>query len=150
MPCQCTESGAGTAETQPNGSPRFAKESSNMKERLPSNTLLVLKYSLYSIFIFRFRLGLWRQAFDTDAYKKGFQPPQELVWPRALPANNDIVVDRACSKSYVAVLSEEEKEKVKHDLRAIIERGEEKVWINESEGTFEYPYKTYAVIAHKK
>ncbi|KAJ7449853.1 S-adenosyl-L-methionine-dependent methyltransferase [Mycena latifolia] len=98
----------------------------------------------------QYRLGLWRQAFDTAAYQKAFEPPQTEAWNAPLPATLDIVVDRACSKSYMAILSAEETAKVRQDLAAIVERGEDKVWINESEGTFEYPYKTDVVICRRK
>ncbi|KAJ6630847.1 S-adenosyl-L-methionine-dependent methyltransferase [Mycena sp. CBHHK59/15] len=98
----------------------------------------------------QFRLGLWRQAFATAAYQESFEPPQEKTWSAPLPATHDIVVDRACSKSYIAILPDEEKAKVRVDLEVVVEKGEGKVWINESEGTFEYPYKTYLVIAQKK
>lgn len=39
---------------------------------------------------------------------------------------------------------------VREDLTAVVEKGEGKVWINESEGIFEYPYKTDVVIARRK
>ncbi|KAJ7709859.1 S-adenosyl-L-methionine-dependent methyltransferase [Mycena rosella] len=98
----------------------------------------------------QYRLGLWRQAFDTAAYQKLFDPPQEKTWSSLRPATLDIVVDRACSKSYMAILSAEETDKVKQDLAAIVERGEDKVWIDEKEGLFEYPYKTDLVICRRK
>ncbi|KAK7014845.1 histone H2B [Favolaschia claudopus] len=95
----------------------------------------------------QYRLGLWRKAFDTAEYQAAFEPPQEQTWSEPRPATLDIVVDRASSKSYMAILPAEEKAKVRKELAAIVERGEEKVWINESEGTFEYPYQTNVVIA---
>jgi len=98
----------------------------------------------------QYRLGLWRQAFDTAAYQKAFERPQEEMWSAPLPATLDIVVDRACSKSYMAILSPEEIAKARENLTAIVKRGEDKVWINESEGVFEYPYKTDVVISRKK
>jgi len=98
----------------------------------------------------QFRLGLWRQAFDTAEYQKVFEPPQEQRWSAPLPATLDIVVDRACSKSYMAILPDDEKVKVREDLAAIVKKGDDKVWINESEGVFEYPYSTDVVIARRK
>ncbi|KAJ7109424.1 S-adenosyl-L-methionine-dependent methyltransferase [Mycena epipterygia] len=98
----------------------------------------------------QYRLGLWRQAFDTPAYQKVFEPPQEQTWSIPLPATQEIVIDRACSKSYITILSDEERAKVRKDLAAIVERGEDKVWINESEGAFEYPYETDVVICRRK
>lgn len=98
----------------------------------------------------QFRLGLWRQAWDTPSYKKFFQPPEEKEWIYHLPGTLDIVTNRALSKSYIAVLSDEGKRSVVNDIKEIIERGEDKVWIDEKQGIFEYPYRTYVVIAQKK
>ena len=61
------------------------------------------------------------------------------------------MVDRASSKSYIAVLPPDEKAAVQDAIRKIVnDDGAGKVWINESEGIFEYPYKVDVVIAHKK
>lgn len=98
----------------------------------------------------QYRLGHWRQAFDTAAYQKAFEPPQQQTWSAPLSATLDIVVDRACSKSYMAILPDEEISKVREELTAIVNRGEDKVWINESEGIFEYPYMTDVVVARRK
>ncbi|KAJ7046828.1 S-adenosyl-L-methionine-dependent methyltransferase [Mycena alexandri] len=98
----------------------------------------------------QYRLGKWRQAFDTESYQKAFEPPQEQTFIAPLQATADIVVDRACSKSYMAILPEDEIAKVRQDLAAIVNRGEGKIWINESEGIFEYPYKTDVVIGRRK
>ncbi|KAJ7273741.1 S-adenosyl-L-methionine-dependent methyltransferase [Mycena haematopus] len=98
----------------------------------------------------QYRLGLWRKAFDTAEYQKAFESPQEQSWSAPLPASLEIVVDRACSKSYMAILPADQKLKVREDLAAVVNRGEDKVWINENEGIFEYPYQTVVVIARRK
>lgn len=98
----------------------------------------------------QFRLNLWRQAFDTSSYQESFHPPQEKVWTYNLPATVDITVERACSKSYIAVLSDDQKSKVVDDVKAILEEGEGKVWTDENQGVFEYPYKCCVVVSHKK
>ncbi|KAJ7343462.1 S-adenosyl-L-methionine-dependent methyltransferase [Mycena albidolilacea] len=98
----------------------------------------------------QYRLGLWRRAFDTAEYQKVFEPPQERTWSAPLSTSLDIVVDRACTKSYMAILPDDEIKLVRKDLTAVVEKGEGKVWIDESEGVFEYPYKTDVVIARRK
>lgn len=98
----------------------------------------------------QFRLGLWRQTFDTDSYKKFFEPQEEKVWSYKLPVTLGIALDRASSKSYIAVLSEDEHAQVKTDVKTILERGEGMVWMDESKGIFEYPYQTLVVVARKK
>ncbi|KAG7452431.1 S-adenosyl-L-methionine-dependent methyltransferase [Guyanagaster necrorhizus] len=98
----------------------------------------------------QFRLGLWRKTFDTDSYKKVFQPPVEKTWAYTLPCNVSLAVDRANSKSYIQTLPDDVRSKVLDDVKAIVERGDDKVWIDESQGTFEYPYQTFLVISHQK
>ena len=59
------------------------------------------------------------------------------------------VITRALSKSYVSALPEDERKKVADSLRTIL-KTEQKTWINEEEGVFEYPYETTVVTIHKK
>jgi len=98
----------------------------------------------------QFRKGLWRKVFDTPSYQKYFQTAEESVWSYHLPGSLDIVTNRVFSKSYIAVQSDEEKEKVKAHVNAIIDKGEGKVWIDEKEGVFQYPYKTFVEVLKRK
>lgn len=98
----------------------------------------------------QFRLGLWRQTWDTPSYKKSFEPPVEEEWAYKLPGSRKIVTDRAFSKSYMAILSGEDKASAKSDIEKLVDRGDDRIWIDEKEGLFEYPYKTYVVLSHKK
>ncbi|TFK55041.1 S-adenosyl-L-methionine-dependent methyltransferase [Heliocybe sulcata] len=98
----------------------------------------------------QFRLMLWRQTFDTPNYQSLFQPHIEKTWERSLPGTLDIVVDRACSKSYIAVLPENEKKKVVEDVTQIVKTGDRMTWQDKEKGIFNYPYKTYVVIWKKK
>ena len=98
----------------------------------------------------QFRLFLWRQTFETASYKQSFLPHVEKIWPYTLETTLENAADRACSKSYIAILPDDAKSEVRKDVAAIISRGEDKVWIDEQKGTFEYPYKCYVVIAQKK
>jgi hypothetical protein len=97
----------------------------------------------------QFRLGLWRQAFDTPSYQQLFRPPVENVWPYTLEGTADLVVDRAHSKSYIAVLSADEKATIASDIRAILEKGDDLEWIDKDSGVFKYPYKTFLVTLSK-
>ncbi|KAG6814380.1 hypothetical protein H0H92_010966 [Tricholoma furcatifolium] len=98
----------------------------------------------------QFRLNLWRQTFDTTSYRQFFQPPIEKIWPYSLQTTVEMTVDRASSKSYIAVLPQAEKEQVQADVRRISEKGEDKVWIDQEKGIFEYPYQVFVVVAHLK
>jgi len=96
----------------------------------------------------QFRRMLWRATFDTVSYKKSFKPPEDKTWDYSLETTKDSVIDRAFSKSYVAVLPQATKTQVKLDLDKILDEGD-KVWVNESKGIFEYPYTTWVVISRK-
>ncbi|KAG6851016.1 hypothetical protein H0H93_004503 [Arthromyces matolae] len=98
----------------------------------------------------QFRLGLWRQVFETPAYGKFFNPPMEKIWSFGIPTTVEETVDRASSKSYVAVLPPTEKAEVLSDVRNIVTRGEDKIWIDEGRGIFEYPYRVFVVVAQLK
>ncbi|PCH38048.1 S-adenosyl-L-methionine-dependent methyltransferase [Wolfiporia cocos MD-104 SS10] len=98
----------------------------------------------------QFRLGLWRATFSTPSYTRLFESPEERTWSYTLPGTRDIVINRALSKSYVAVLSPDEKEKVVKDINAILDRKDGLVWTDEEKGIFEYPYGTFVVVWKKK
>ena len=98
----------------------------------------------------QFRLNLWRAFFDAPACASNFEPHGEQTWKFALPGTRDIVVNRSLSKSYIAVLPPDEKEKVVQDVDEILRKGEGKKWTDESQGIFEYPYDTLVVTCRKK
>lgn len=50
----------------------------------------------------------------------------------------------------MAILPPEEKDKAVSDLKTILARGDDRVWVDKNQGTFEYPYKTYVVLSRKK
>lgn len=98
----------------------------------------------------QFRLGLWRQTFDTPSYKKFFAPAEETELTYFLPGNREIVVDRVCTKSYIAVLPDDKKNAVRSQVTDIVDQGDGKIWIDESTGVFQYPYKTYIEVLKRK
>lgn len=54
------------------------------------------------------------------------------------------------SKSYVAVQPEAIKATIKADIAEIVQRGDDKQWIDKDKGLFEYPYTTLVVIFQQK
>ena len=61
------------------------------------------------------------------------------------------MVDREMSKSYITVLPQDQKATLRDAILKIVDDdGGEKVWINESEGILEYPYRADVLISHKK
>ena len=98
----------------------------------------------------QFRLGLWRHAFSTPFYLQNFEDQEEKIWEYHIATTEQIAIDRGLSKSYISVLPPKEKDEVVSDLKTILARGSDRVWMNESEGIFEYPYKTNVVVSRKK
>ncbi|KAF9053225.1 S-adenosyl-L-methionine-dependent methyltransferase [Panaeolus papilionaceus] len=97
----------------------------------------------------QFRHMYWRATFSTPSYQSLFCPPVESTWTYTLHGTKESVVDRASSKSYIAVLEKEEKEKVQERIRQIIDEAD-KTWVDKEKGVFEYPYKCWVVVAQKK
>lgn len=97
----------------------------------------------------QFRLGLWRATFSTPTYSANFAPPVENVWDYVLHGTRDIVVDRACSKSYIARLSPEDRAKLIAEIDTLLQRKENFTWVDEDKGVFEYPYQTFLVVSKK-
>ncbi|KJA14644.1 hypothetical protein HYPSUDRAFT_72456 [Hypholoma sublateritium FD-334 SS-4] len=98
----------------------------------------------------QFHHGHWRQTFDTVSYQKYFQPHEQKSWNYHTQGTRESVIDREFSKSYIAVLPQDKKATIQDPARKVVDDGAEKVWINESEGIFEYPYKADVLIAYKK
>lgn len=98
----------------------------------------------------QYRLGLWRKTFQTPSYVKYFEPPEELTFTHIVTGSLQGVIDRAHSKSYIAIRPEETRMQISKDLKEIVERGDGKVWIDEKQGTFEYPYINTAIVMRKK
>ncbi|KAI0273766.1 S-adenosyl-L-methionine-dependent methyltransferase [Gloeopeniophorella convolvens] len=98
----------------------------------------------------QFRLGLWRALYETQPYQNLFQPPKEQTWSYSLVGSLEIVTDRVMSKSYIAVQPDDVKTQIKASVKEIIDRGDDRKWIAEDKGIFEYPYKTLAVVLRRK
>lgn len=71
---------------------------------------------------------LWRAMFDTKAYKELYSPAEETSFPWEMGMNEDQVVDRVMSKSYMTMLGDK-KEAVEKQIRQVIQEGD-KEWID--------------------
>ena len=97
------------------------------------------------------RSGRWKSIFTTPTYAELFEPPIEKEgWPFALPTTQELAIQRAMSKSPLAVQSDEGKKKAEEVLKEILQRGEGLKWIDQEAGVFEYPYTTEVVIVKQK
>jgi len=59
------------------------------------------------------------------------------------------VEDRVCSKSYITLLPPQDQDLLKEGIKEALDK-HEKVWIDETQGTFEYPYTTTTIVMRKK
>jgi hypothetical protein len=98
----------------------------------------------------QFRLDLWRALFGTQSFQNFFHPHKERSWSYPLVSSLDIAIDRAMSKSYIAVQSEGIKSTIEAGIREIVDRGDGKQWIDGDKGLFEYPYRTLVVVFKRK
>ncbi|KAI5123364.1 hypothetical protein M0805_001785 [Coniferiporia weirii] len=98
----------------------------------------------------QFRLGLWRKVFDVPAYTKFFHPYEDTTFYHNITGTSDSVVERVFSKSYIAVQPEENKKAIREMVKEVVERGDDKVWIDEAQGVFEYPYNAFVYVLRRK
>jgi len=94
--------------------------------------------------------GQWRTLFERPSYQSHFQPAEETIWPHSLPGSLETSTNLAMTFSYIAILPEEEKLKLKENMAAIIKRGDGMVWIDEKEGLFECPIETLLVTLSRR
>lgn len=98
----------------------------------------------------QYRHGYWKALYQEAEYDQLFTAPEHTAFRRSLPTNEDLVVDRVFSKSYITALSDEQRKELEIKLRDTVRRGDGKKWIDEKEGVFAYPYETDLFIARRK
>ena len=59
------------------------------------------------------------------------------------------VEDSVCSKSYITLLPPQDQEALKKVVKEALDE-HEKVWVDEAQGTFEYPHTTTTIVMKKK
>jgi len=98
----------------------------------------------------QFRLGLWRQLYAAPSFLDYFNTAEETSWSYCIPNSVVTVIYRVLTQSYIAVLPNDEKDKVVQDIKVILEEGRDLVWRDRSQHVLEYPYTTLVVTATKK
>ncbi|KAF3927807.1 hypothetical protein ABW20_dc0101565 [Dactylellina cionopaga] len=98
----------------------------------------------------QYRLGWWKAIFELPEFKDNFNADYQYAEvKRVLPTTLQGVVDRVVSKSYITALDETEGKKVEDGVRGVL-KNEKKVWVDEENGVFEYPYATDLYIIRRK
>jgi len=105
-------------------------------------------YEVYDVGTPQFRLGLWRNMYKVPAFDL-FRERQEQEISWIMPTTTPRAVERIFTKSYIAVLPDEEKTKLRAKIQEVVEKGEGRKWIDEKEGLFEYPHKNLVALLRK-
>ncbi|KAI5114723.1 hypothetical protein M0805_007000, partial [Coniferiporia weirii] len=92
----------------------------------------------------------WRRMFDLPLYKEKFFEPEEVIISSSESGTLERVTQAAFTASVIAILPDDEKEKVPDKIKAIVSRGDGLVWLNEKEGIFEIPIANPVVIMRRK
>ncbi|CAO3653302.1 unnamed protein product [Cunninghamella echinulata] len=107
-------------------------------------------YEVYDASAPQYRKGRWKQVFETDEAKALFDLPfhiKKFEYP--MPFVRDLVFPRIASKSYIAVLSDEEKEKLHQKIDQVLDTPEYG-FKTDDKGNFIYPHDTDLVWCQKK
>lgn len=84
----------------------------------------------------------WRKAFDLPVYLEHFSAPEyATIWITESCSLED-VLERFKTWSGSESFPQEKEEDLKQQIKAIIERGDELVWVDEKEGVFEVSFAT--------
>ena len=94
-------------------------------------TRLTLEYKKKSV------IEDWQELYSARTDYMTFVPSPDGTKVAITPSGNNltVIIDR---------------KKVKEDVKGIVAKGDGLVYSDEDKGEFEYPYKTYVVIAKKK
>ncbi|RXK34966.1 hypothetical protein M231_07780 [Tremella mesenterica] len=95
--------------------------------------------------------GLWRQTFEAETYKNGLQPPEMGTSEWEMVMDEDMLVQRLFSKSYLTEkhLNGQRRIDFEKELRRLIREGD-KQWVDKEKGTFIYRYNTDTVVMRRK
>jgi len=123
----------------------------NMEDRDRSLWVAAIRdlYEKYENDTPQFRQELWEATFETPSYKEYFQPDERHVTAYSIATSCKDVEDRACSKSYITVLPLQAQELLRKGIKEALDK-HERVWIDEPQGIFEYPYTTTTIVMRKK
>ncbi|KAJ7641960.1 S-adenosyl-L-methionine-dependent methyltransferase [Roridomyces roridus] len=97
------------------------------------------------------RTEKWRDLFSLPAYTESFSETlEEQVFRWGIPVKAEDVFNKVLTASRVSALPEQEKEVVLRDVRAVLDKGEGMVWVDEQQGKFELPQMCRVVISKRK
>ncbi|WVF66620.1 hypothetical protein IAT40_001360 [Kwoniella sp. CBS 6097] len=110
-------------------------------------------YQPYDLGSPQYYKGWWRKMFDTEAYKELFEKKEEVSFDWDVGMNEDQVIDRIFSKSYLtsAHLPADKRTELEAEIRRIVQRGDGgHQWVDKEKGIFKYHYNTDVVVLRRK
>ncbi|CAD6898335.1 unnamed protein product [Tilletia controversa] len=92
----------------------------------------------------QYRHGRWKKMYDTKAYSSFFDALPQEDYVRILPTTKEDAWNRVHSKSYIALLGDEDLTALRKEYDAIMNDTDRngRRWIDQDKGIFEYPYMT--------
>jgi len=92
----------------------------------------------------------WHKMLDLPGYDEVFEKPlQREIFENNLVATRDLVVQRYLTWSAIGAQSDEEKEKIKEKVAKIVDDDPNKTWLDEKEGVFQWPHRTFVDIIRR-
>lgn len=98
----------------------------------------------------QYRHMYWKMIYDTDAYNDNFEPHERETFERYVVADEELVVNRLVSKSYITALDDETQRKLVEGARQVVRQAGDIEWVDRQSGKFKYPYTTDVWIHTKK
>ena len=107
-------------------------------------------YEKYDTGTPQYRLGKWKQLYDTEAFQSLFKATEYNKYLRYLPLSLQGYKDRQATKSFINILPADEKQRLLDTLADHIAAQPDVDWIDKHKRTFYIPYSTDLYILHLK
>ncbi|CAO3650145.1 unnamed protein product [Cunninghamella blakesleeana] len=107
-------------------------------------------YEVYDAEAPQYRKGTWKKVFETDEAKSLFELPfHQKEFDYQMPFLRDLIYPRISSKSYIAILSDDKKEKLRQDIETVLDNPDFD-FKADKDGRFIYPHETDLVWCQRK
>lgn len=122
-----------------------------MIEAINTFSCYVSLYEIHDGSAPQYRRGYWKNVFDTQEAQELYALPlQHERFVFDVPAKRDDIWARIMSKSYIAILDQDDREKLHQDVEAVLQDPQFKLPKNGSEEEFIYCHDTDMYWAFKK
>ncbi|KAI8642889.1 S-adenosyl-L-methionine-dependent methyltransferase [Parasitella parasitica] len=125
----------------------------NMESRERSAWVAKLRdlYEVYDASAPQYRMGYWKNVFLTRAAQELYALPlQHRRFTFDVPAKRDHIWPRIMSKSYIAILDQDSREKLHQDVKTVLEDPQHSLPENGSDQEFIYCHDTDMYWTYKK